>query len=144
MIAMSPTRFLGGLFILLVALGAANVAVSQVATIKGPAKVKYKDPVEFLSTVNAGATNQVYTVPDNRTLVVTDIFVSNISTSGVINQRIIRDGDAGNAISISVPAESTFSHSFTQGMIFPPGSLLEARNGGGSTTIFTITGYEYK
>ena len=136
------TRFLAGFFILLLALSIANVAVSQVPTIKRPGK--YKSPMQFLENVSASSTNQVYTVPDNRTLVITDIFVANIDSSAVINQKIIKDGDNANAISIAVPAQSTFSHSFSQGLEFPPGSLIEVQNPAGSTTVFTLVGYEFK
>lgn len=143
MIRMSSSQFLGGLFVVVLCLAVANVAISQVPTLNSPGK--FKEHKEFVVNATPGQPDtQVYTVPTGRTFIVTDLFINNVASTTAFSQRLIRDGDASTAISITVPAENTFHHSFTQGLTFPAGSLIEARNGGVVTTIFTITGFEIK
>lgn len=149
MIAISPRRFLGLLLILGLAFAAANVAVSQVPTLS--VKGKLTKSREFVLIIGAGQTVQMSDVswtdglvPSNRTFVITDVVINNIGNTTAFNMKVIRDSDAANAPAFTVPAESTFAHSFATGLEYPGGSRIDLRNGGAQTATFIVTGYERK
>lgn len=150
MIAIPTRRFFGLLIVILICATAANIAVSQVPTVNG-AKAKVKTYRELVLTVAAGQTTPIShaswtggLVPAGRVFVVTDVIISNIGTTTMLNAKVIRDGDNTNAPAFTIPGETTFAHSFTTGLQYEAGSAITCRNPGSSGAIFTLTGYEAK
>lgn len=150
MIAIPTRRFFGLLIVIGLCATAANIAVSQVPSVNG-VKAKVKVYRELVLSVAQGQTTQIShpdweggLVPSGRTFTVTDVIINNIGATTAFNAKIIRDGDATNAPSFTIRAEDTFSHSFSTGLQFEGGSMIECRNPGAAATTFLLTGYESK
>lgn len=113
---------------------------SQIPTVKGRGKLI--EVVELIENLVDNLTSvSVYTVPAGRRLVITDILISNGNSSSVVAQYLLRDGAAAT-IYITVPARSTFSHTFATGIEFQAGEVVSVRNGQSSgKTDFYLRGY---
>jgi len=113
---------------------------AQVATVK--AKGKALQTVEIVESDVANLTEvTVFTVPESRRLIITDILVGNENPGAALFNRIFRNG-SDTTIFIAVPPESTFSHSFATGIEFLSGDTVSVRNGDNVGTIdFALYGY---
>jgi len=71
----------------------------------------------------------VFTVPANRGLVITDVMISwEVGGTSCSDVRILRNGLPATSI-ITVPAFSTFSHAFATGIHFGAGETVAVSNG---------------
>lgn len=132
---------LGSLLVIGVFLFASTRDLSaQVPTVKG--KGNLIEHVELIQNQLADLEDvSIYTVPASRRLVITDVLISNSNTDSVCCQRIYRS-DVPATTFLSVPAESTFSHSFVTGLEFEAGEEVVVRNGASSgPTNWFLTGY---
>lgn len=101
------------------------------------------DIVELIENSVPGLTTvTVYTVPDGHLLFITDLVISNSSDNPASSQRVFRDNSAATAF-ITVPPQSTFSHTWATGLIFTGGQTVAVRNGTSTagSTHFYLRGY---
>lgn len=95
------------------------------------ANVKLKGKLEELwrsraYTMNPGGAYTLHEVPADRRLVLTDVVLANPHASAVTVR--VDAGEGTNVeLSLEVAAGSTFSHAFTTGIPFEPGSELRVR-----------------
>jgi hypothetical protein len=107
------------------AAGAALPAAAQTAD------VKLKGKLEELwrskaYTMNPGGSFTVYEVPADRRLVLTDVVLPNPHASAITVR--VDSGEATTIeLALQVAAAATFSHAFTTGIPFEPGSEVRVR-----------------
>ena len=133
----------GLLFGVLVVVGLAIVcsqeAQAQVPTVK--AKGTLIAPLEFIAyELSYMTTTKLFVVPDKMRAVITDVIITSEGPA-CHGQRIYRDGMPVTAF-ITVPASSTFSHTFATGINYAAGETIAIRNGGNDgATYWTLRGY---
>jgi len=119
-------------------------ASSQVAVITQPGTIT--GSVELIANSVGGLLDiDIYTVPAGYRFKITDLIVANPSTSSNCCARIFRGpGTTDDRTAfITVPAGSSVSHSFLNGINFNAGQIVTVRNGDGTAgdLHFTIRGY---
>lgn len=83
----------------------------------------------------------VFTVPEDRFLLITDMVLSNDNAIAACCQRIFRELTAATSL-ITVGATSSFGHTFSSAILFSAGERVIVRNGGSSgPTNFYLRGY---
>jgi hypothetical protein len=111
---------------------------AQVPMVEGKGKVI--ETVEF-SKVNTGnATDTVYTVPEGRRLIITDILVENTNSQQSAGIGLVR-GTNVIFLSASIPPRGMFQHSFATGVQFTAGQPVRLFNGVPWITLWYLTGY---
>jgi len=102
------------------------------------------DKTPFVSVeneVSALTTRTVFTVPPGQRLVITDVIISNPTASGSCCAEILRNGSFATSL-ISVPAGSSFQHTFATEIEFTAGNTVGVRNGAGSGFLnFYLSGF---
>ncbi|MFM8720789.1 MAG: hypothetical protein ACKOFH_14880 [Chthoniobacterales bacterium] len=117
-------------------------ASAQLPTLLAPRKSALNTVEIILDGVaNLQTIANAYTVPIGKRLVITDLIISNGNPNQVRFQRIFRNNDPVTP-NITVPAESTFGHSFASGLQFKAGEILKIKNGDAAgATNFALYGY---
>jgi hypothetical protein len=101
-----------------------STARAQNLTINVPG-VSVTDVKEFIAdSVGPLTTVDLFTVPANRILVITDVLISGGCCGA--GHRILRSGHPATGV-ILVPAADNFSHTFATGIIFFAGDTLSVR-----------------
>ncbi|MBI3796352.1 MAG: hypothetical protein HY268_05185 [Deltaproteobacteria bacterium] len=97
--------------------------------------------VSIENNVNAGTTRTVFTVPAGQRLVITDIIIANPTASASCCAQILRGNNLATS-SISVPAGSSFQHTFGSEIEFTAGDQVRVQNGAGSGSFnFYLSGF---
>jgi len=117
----------------------AEQLIAQNATIKG--KGKYLSTVNVLMSIpaNSQSLSAVDLIPVNMTLVITDVIVSN-STTSPAGFFIAESGVVNKTQTIAVGASSSFAHNFGTSLEFPAGSRIAIFANGQALTA-TLVGY---
>jgi hypothetical protein len=92
------------------------------------------DKTPFVSIENdvpALTSRTVFTVPTGQRLVITDMIISNPTSSGSCCAEILRNGSFATSF-ISVPGGSSFEHTFGTEIEFTAGDTVGVRNGASS------------
>ncbi len=90
------------------------------------------------NSVSSPTPVDVFTVPANRRLIITDVMMS--TNSGSSNAEILRDGTPATAF-INVSSGNTFSHSFATGIEFVANETVAVDAGSGTNINFYLRGY---
>jgi hypothetical protein len=97
--------------------------------------------VSIENNVNAGTSRTVFTVPSGQRLVITDVIISNPTASGSCCAEILRNGSFATSL-ISVPAGSSFQHTFATEIEFAAGNTVGVQNGASSGLLnFYLSGF---
>jgi len=102
------------------------------------------DKTPFVSVENdvpALTSRTVFTVPTGQRLVITDVIISNPTSSGSCCAEILRNGSLATSL-ISIPAESSFQHTFGTEIEFTAGQTVGVQNGARSGFLhFYLSGF---
>ena len=103
---------------------------------------KLNEVVEIIQdNVAISSTVQVYTVPADRRLVITDLMIADEGGGTSFDARILRDGVAATS-NLTVRSNDTFRHSFAKGIEFAAGQAVSVVNGDTSGPLtFYLRGY---
>ncbi len=114
---------------------------ASLPTVKG--KGRLASTFEKAVALGSPAFETLYTVPANRTLVLTDVVVGNTAASTFCQFGLVRVGppdDAEVLATIRVPVNETFDHLFGSGIEFGAGAQVIAVVTSGSAGL-TLRGY---
>jgi hypothetical protein len=83
----------------------------------------------------------VFTVPTGQRLIITDVVISNPTSTGSCCAEILRNDDFATSL-ISIPAGSSFQHTFGTGIEFIAGQTVGVRNSARSGVLhFYLSGF---
>src|SRR5262245_64826474 len=118
-----------------------STARAQNLTINIPG-VGLTDIKEFAQAgVPIATTVDLFTVPANQILVITDLMITNDNATPADALRIFRSNNQATSF-ITVAPHSTFAHTFATGILFLPGDTLRVRNGGSAASAtFYLRGF---
>jgi hypothetical protein len=140
---MRASSLIAGVFVLAVVVLLVRAPTAQIATVKGQGKLIESVLLEQ-QDLPAQSDNEFFTVPDKRTLVITDFLVSNGGASATLVQL---DKDAGmGTVNLThpmlMPAGSTQMFNFETGIEFGPGEKVIVGSGAGDQFLsVTLSGY---
>ncbi len=96
--------------------------------------------VSVENNVNAGTIRTVFTVPSGQRLVITDVIISNPNASSLCCAEILRNGSFATSL-ISVPAGSSFQHTFGTEIEFTAGNTVGVHNASSGSLNFYLSGF---
>jgi len=140
---MRASTVIASAFVLGVALLLVRQPTAQIATVKGQGKL-LETVLLRQQDLPAQSNNEFYTVPEKRTLVITDFLVSNGGVSATLVQL---DKDAGEGVvnlthPMLMPAGTTQMFNFETGIEFGAGEKVVVGSGAGNQALsVTLSGY---
>jgi hypothetical protein len=96
--------------------------------------------VSIENNVNAGASRTVFTVPSGQRLIITDVIISNPNASALCCAEILRNDSFATSL-ISVPAGSSFEHTFGTEIEFTAGNTVGVHNASSGSLNFYLSGF---
>jgi hypothetical protein len=120
---------------------AADRVIASTPTVKGKGKVF--QVLNFQDQLGAGEfISDIAVIPDNQTLVVTDIILTNGSGDVGTFALLCNEAGVGNEIlvgPITIADDGTFSHSFSTGVECHEGTTMRIQIAGASATNWVVT-----
>jgi hypothetical protein len=140
---MRASSLIAGVFVLAVVVLLVRAPTAQIATVKGQGKL-LQTVILQQQDLPQQSDNELFTVPDQRTLVITDFLVSNGGASATLVQ-LDRDPGSGSVSlthPILMPAGSTQMFNFETGLEFGAGEKVIVGSGQGNQFLsVTLSGY---